>query len=452
MSKLTFERPIIQRVNAGLPSKYGIPRKLEPISHIDGRSIRSLIEEFGSPLFVLSEQTIRKTYREAYRAFSSRYPNVQFSWSYKTNYLNAVCNVFHQEGAWAEVVSGFEYQKAIENGVPGELILFNGPDKSIEDLKTAIANHSLIHIDHFDELYDLIQLSKELNERPKVAIRVNMDVGIYPLWDRFGFNFENGEAWDALNRVMASKTLDLIGLHTHIGTYILSAEAYRIAAGKLASLAVKLEKKYGHVLKYIDMGGGFASKNTLRGAYYPGTDTALSFDEYAEAITSGLLTSEIKPDHLPMLVLETGRALIDEAGYLAGTVLATKRLSDGRRATIINAGVNLLFTSFWYDHDIRPIEPISDQTEDTTLYGPLCMNIDVIRGNLMFPLLKKGDHFVIRRVGAYNNTQWLQFITLRPNVVLLDMQGNPHLIRKKERLETLNDQEVTPEHLKQFDL
>ena len=452
MEKLTFERPIIQRLNAGLPSKYGMSRKLDPISHIDGVSIKSLINEFGSPLFILSEATIRRTYKEAYRAFSSRYPNVQFAWSYKTNYLNAVCNIFHQEGAWAEVVSGFEYDKALANGVPGELIIFNGPDKSMEDLRKAIQNSSLIHIDHFDELYDIIHLSKELKERPKVAIRVNMDVGVYPKWDRFGFNFENGEAWDALNRIMAAKNLDLIGLHTHIGTYMMTTEAYRIAASKLAQLAVSLEKKHGHVLQYIDLGGGFASKNTLRGAYYPGSDTAPSFDDFAEAITSALMSSEIKPEHLPMLILETGRALIDEAGYLAGTVLANKRLSDGRRATIIDAGVNLLFTAFWYEHDIRPIEPISEQTEDTTIYGPLCMNIDVIRGNVMFPLLKKGDHYVVRRVGAYNNTQWLQFINMRPNIILLDKDGKPHLIRKQETLETINAQELTPDHLRSFNL
>lgn len=452
MNKLTFERPIIQRINAGLPSKYGMPRRLEPLSHIDGVSIESLLQEFGSPLFILSEQTIRKTYREAYRAFSSRYPKVQFSWSYKTNYLNAVCNIFHQEGAWAEVVSGFEFQKALANGVPGELILFNGPDKSREDLKIAIQHQSLIHIDHFDELYELIHLSKEMEERPKVAIRVNLDTGIYPLWDRFGFNFENGEAWDAINRIMTSQRLDLVGLHTHIGTYMLSTDAYRIAATKLAGLAVKLERKYGHVLQYIDMGGGFASKNTLKGAYYPGTDTAPSFDDFAEAITSALMTSDIKPDHLPMLILETGRALIDDAGYLAGTVLATKRLSDGRRATILDAGVNLLFTSFWYDHDVRPVAPISDQSEDTTIFGPLCMNIDVIRSNMMFPLLKKGDRFVVRRVGAYNMTQWMQFITFRPAVILLDKEGNPHVIRKRENLETLNSQELIPDHLQKIDL
>lgn len=452
MTKLAFERPIIQRINAGLPSKYGMSHRLEPLSHIDGTPIKDLIGEFGSPLFVLSESTIRKTYKEAHRAFSSRYPNVQFAWSYKTNYLNAVCNVFHQEGAWAEVVSGFEYDKAIANGVPGELILFNGPEKSTEDLQKAIRNNSLIHIDHFDELYEIIHLSKEMTERPKVAIRVNMDTGIYPKWDRFGFNYENGEAWDALNRIMANKNLDLMGLHTHIGTYMMSIDAYRIAAGKLADLSIKLERKHGHALKYIDMGGGFASKNTLRGAYYPGTDTAPSFDDFAEAITSVLMSSDIKPDHLPMLILETGRAMIDDAGYLVGTVIANKRLADGRRATILDAGVNLLFTAFWYEHDVRPVQPVSDQTEDTTLYGPLCMNIDVIRGNVMFPLLKKGDQYVIKRVGAYNNTQWMQFITLRPNVVMLDSKGNPHLIRKREVLETINSQEVIPEHLKQFKL
>ncbi|MCU0357919.1 MAG: alanine racemase [Cyclobacteriaceae bacterium] len=447
MTKLAFERPIIQRINAGLPSKYGLPRHIEPLSHIEGVSIRELLSRYGSPLFILSESTIRRTYRDAHRAFSTRYPNVQFAWSYKTNYLNAVCRTFHQEGSWAEVVSGFEYDKAIANGVPPEYILFNGPDKTRDDLQKAIKNQSFIHIDHFDELYEIIALTKELNQKARVAIRVNMDTGIYPQWDRFGFNYENGEAWDALNRIMASTQLELVGLHTHIGTYMMSTEAYKTAAAKLAALAVGLERKHKHHIRYIDIGGGFASRNTLRGAYYPGTDTAPSFDDFAEAITSALMSSELKPETLPMLILETGRALIDDAGYLTGTVLANKRLADGRRATIIDAGVNLLFTSFWYDHDIRPVEATSEQTEDTTIYGPLCMNIDVIRGSILFPLLKKGDHFVIKRVGAYNNTQWLQFITLRPKVVMIDTQGQVHVVRKEEKLETINAQEVVPVHL-----
>ncbi len=275
-----------------------------------------------------------------------------------------------------------------------------------------------------------------------------MDTGVYPQWDRFGFNYENGEAWDALNRILLCKKMDLVGLHTHIGTYMMSTSAYTIAATKLADLAIGLERKHKHIIKYIDMGGGFASKNTLKGAYYPGTDTTPSFDDFAEAITSAFMKSEIKPENLPLLILETGRALIDDAGFLMGTVVANKRLADGRRATIVDAGVNLLFTSFWYDHDIRPAQPISEQTEDTTIYGPLCMNIDVIRGSILFPLLKKGDHYIIRRIGAYNNTQWLQFINMRPNVVMIDTNGDVHIIKKAESLESMNELEVVPEHLK----
>ena len=448
MEKLPFERPIIQKLNAGLPSKFGIASRVEPITHIEGIPVKELIDRFGSPVYAISEATIRKTYKEAYRAFSSRYPKVQFAWSYKTNYLNAVCQVFHSEGSWAEVVSGFEYDKAIANGVPGEKIIFNGPYKTTNDLLKAIENSSRIHIDHFDELYEIIALSEKVEKRPRVAIRVNMDTGVYPQWDRFGFNYENGEAWDALNRILLCKKLDLVGLHAHIGTYMMTTSAYSIAATKLTDLAIGLERKHKHTVKYIDMGGGFASKNTLRGAYYPGTDTTPSFDDFAEAITSAFMKSEIKPENLPLLILETGRALIDDAGYLMGTVVANKRLADGRRATIIDAGVNLMFTAFWYDHDIRPAQPISEQTEDTTIYGPLCMNIDVIRGSILFPLLKKGDHYVVRRIGAYNNTQWMQFINLRPNVVLIDTKGDVHIIKKAETLESMNELEVVPEHLK----
>ncbi|MCF6182534.1 hypothetical protein, partial [Lutibacter sp.] len=235
MSKKIYERPILRKVVEGIPNKFGSIKKLDPISTIDNVSIDGIIKKYGSPVFILSEKTIRETYRMAYRAFSTRYPKVQFAWSYKTNYLDAVCRVFHEEGAWAEVVSGFEYEKVLDNNVPGNKIIFNGPDKSEEDLIRAINNKSLIHIDHFDELYTIIGLIDKLKERPQVAIRVNMDTGIYPQWDRFGFNYENGSAWNAVNRILSTGKIDLVGLHTHIGTYITLSEAYATAIGKLAA-------------------------------------------------------------------------------------------------------------------------------------------------------------------------------------------------------------------------
>ena len=448
MEKLRFERPIIKKVNAGMPGKFGMKSGFEVISDIDGVPVKKLINKFGSPLYILSEKTIREQYQKAYQVFSSRYPKLQFSWSYKTNYLDAVCRIYHQEGSWAEVVSGFEYEKALKNGVPGDKIIFNGPDKSDEDLKKAIDNNSMIHIDHLDELYTLINIGKNINKKARVAIRVNMDTGIYPKWDRFGFNYENGDAWDALNRIMISDELELTGLHTHIGTYMLAANAYKIAASKMADLAVNIFHKYDHVIKYIDMGGGFASKNTLKGAYLPGYDTVPDFEDYAEAIVSALLSSAIKKENLPLLILETGRALIDDAGWLAGTILANKRLSDGRRATVADVGVNLLFTSFWYEHEIYPAQPVSQQSEESTIYGPLCMNIDVLREAIALPVMKKGDHFVIKRIGAYNMTQWMQFITYRPNIIMIDMEGKDHIIRKAEDLNSITSQENIPDHLK----
>ena len=448
MDKLTFERPIIKKVNAGMPGKFGMKTGVEIMTTIDGVPISNLLEKYGSPLYIISEQSIREKYKSTVQTFKTRYPKVQFAWSYKTNYLDAVCKTYHQEGSWAEVVSGFEYEKALKNGVSGKEIIFNGPDKSNDDLTLAVKNESLIHIDHFDELYSLIEVSEKLNIKAKVAIRVNMDTGIYPMWDRFGFNYENGDAWDALNRIMMNDNLELNGLHTHIGTYMLSANAYKVAASKLADLAVNIQNKYDYTVSYIDLGGGFASGNTLKGAYLPGYETIPTMEEYADAITSALLSSAIKKENLPTLILETGRAMIDDAGYLAGTILANKRLSDGRRATIADVGVNLLFTSFWYEHEIMPAQPVSSQTEETAIYGPLCMNIDVLREAINFPLMKKGDHFVIRRIGAYNMTQWMQFITYRPRIIMIDTNGITHIIREKENLDSIKSPERLPEHLK----
>ncbi len=447
MSKQIFERPVITRLTPGVPSKHGVGTVIAPMPLIEGIKVDELIDKYGSPLYIFSEHSIRKSIEELRRAFSNRYPKVQLAWSYKTNYLDSICRIFHQEGSWAEVVSGFEYDKALLNGVKGENIIFNGPGKSKSELEKAVRNGSFIHIDHIDELFMLSEICKNNNLEARVGLRVNMDIGIYPKWDRFGLNYENGEAWDLINRIMLNPRLKLMGLHTHIGTYIMSVDAYSIAAAKLADLAFNITQKFDHYLTYIDMGGGFASKNTLRGAYLSGEDTTPSFDEYAEAITSALINSKIKPDKLPALILETGRALIDNSGFIAGSVIANKRLSDGHRATIVDVGVNLLFTAFWYDHKIHPVNKHSGLVEETTIYGPLCMNIDVLRPSLMFPALKCGERFVITRTGAYNNTQWLQFITTRPNVVLIDMKRDIHLIRRSETLEDVAANELVPDYL-----
>lgn len=433
--KKVYERPLIKPIVATMPGKSGNNVSLPLVSEIDGHIPSSLLKKFGSPLFLFSESTLRNNFKEAKNTFLNRYPNVCFAWSYKTNYLDAICKIFHEEGAWAEVVSGFEYKKALQNGVRGTNIIFNGPNKSEADLLLAIDNESLIHIDNLQELILLSHLAEKSNKNVNVAIRINLDAEISPAWSRFGFNLENGEAWRMVTKIIQEKRLNLKGLHCHIGTFILSLNAYKVQAKKMAVLAEKIYNELHHSIAYLDLGGGFASKNTLKGSYLSGEDCSPSISDYARVITDELKENRYIAKFTPLLLLETGRALVDDAGFLLTSVVANKRNPDGRLNTIVDAGVNILFTSFWYNHKISATESRSSHWEDSTLYGPLCMNIDVLRERVALPLLNKGDVLIIHNVGAYNVTQSMQFISYRPAVVLLDKNCNAKIIREADDFE-----------------
>ena len=436
-----YERPVLVRHQSGLVNKFAHSQALRPQREIEGVGVADLLAKYGSPLFVFSEKTLQARYRELYQAFALRYPKVRIAWSYKTNYLGSITEIFHREGAYAEVVSEFEYEKALAAGVPAERIHFNGPYKPLEVLARALRLGTMVHIDHFDELASAEQIAKELGIRPKVAIRINFRTEGTTHWGRFGFGLESGQAIDAVRRIVGGNVLELAGLHAHIGTFITDPLTYREAATTVAGFANSLRQRFGLMLEFIDLGGGFASHNTLKAQYLPGSQATPSFSRYAEAIVEGLASLDYPPRQLPTLVLETGRALVDDAGYLLSTVHANKRLPDGRRGIVLDAGVTTLFTSFWYKHEVVPAQPFRGTPEPTVFFGPLCMNIDVMRETMLFPPMEAGDHVVFRTVGAYNVTQWMQFITYRPAVVLISAQGEHALIRRRERLESVTAEE-----------
>ena len=112
---------------------------------------------------------------------------------------------------------------------------------------------------------------------------------------------------------------------------------------------------------------------------------------------------------------------------------------------LFRSGVNLLFTAYWYNHEVRPVRALDGVAEDTVLYGPMCMNIDVVRSSVMLPPLNVGDALVVRNVGAYNNTQWMQFIQYRPAIVMVTQSGHVELVRKAENLDTMDQLEQVPE-------
>lgn len=448
--KKTYTAPFIERNTAGNLNKYAHTSVVKYQDNIEGIPIIEMVEKYGSPLFVFSETKIRRDYRKLLDTIRIYYPNSEISWSYKTNYLGAICNIYHQEGASAEVVSGMEYEMARSLGVPGEKIIFNGPAKRRNELALAISENAKIHIDHLEEMYLIEKLATEMGKTPSVSIRINMDTGISPQWTRFGFNYESAEAYRAIQRLISGGKVKLQGLHTHIGTFILDPSAYYWAASKLLTFAQTILDDFKIAIEYIDLGGGFASKNTLHNQYTAGEIATPSFEQYAESIGRAFSESRYVREHSPKLLLETGRVLIDEAGYLVSSVIGKKNLPTGERAVILDAGVNINITAWWYKQKILPTKAFPGSYQNTVFFGPLCMNIDIIRPAMPFPDLYYGDTVIISPVGAYNVTQWMQFIEYRPVVSLITETGHLEVIREREKLSDIRNREIVPEHLRQI--
>lgn len=438
-----YSKPSIVKISNPLYAKHGSgAQSYQSIREsIEGVSVAHLVEKYGSPLFVFSERILRLKYKEAKKAMDSVYPNVQFGWSYKTNYLNAICKVFHDEGSIAEVVSAFEYQKARALGIPGNKIIFNGPFKSESALEQAVQEEAQIHVDHFDEISDIEAIAQRFGKKVKIGIRLNLNCGIYPVWSRFGFNLECGQAWAAIRRIAQSPHLRIGGLHCHIGTFILDPHAYGRTIEKLSEFMRSVESLVGYNMEFLDLGGGFPSRSHLKGVYQPPEVSVPAPQEFAQAMAQGLKWLAAR-DPAPKLILELGRHLVDEAGFLITSVVADKLLPDGRRSYVLDAGVNLLYTSTWYKFKIELEKENEGMMEPAVLFGPLCMNIDIVDEAIMIPRLKRFERLILSPVGAYNVTQWMQFIQYRPAVVMINTHSQPRVIRRAENLDDINRMET----------
>ena len=402
-----------------------------------GYDAAALVEKFGSPLFAASAETITYNLETLRREFSSSYPKVAVSYSYKVNSIPGILEVIHRDGTWAEVASGFEYELARRLGVSGTSIVFNGPYKTREELERALDEGALVNVDNRDELETLKLIAAEGGRDVAAGIRVSTDVGINQLPDRFGFNLESGEA-EAAARECADAGIRVAGLHIHLTSYIIrpgggegspahdieliwpkDPEAYRRAAENLARLAKDLEMRHGIKIEYIDMGGGFPSVGAL--------------GPYVEAVTGPLLAG-FEGGEPPLLILEPGRAVVSDAIDLVATVVSSKDLPDGRRAVVIDAGVNLLPTSFWRHQTVELIGNPEGEPKETIVYGPLCLQTDIItRASL--PPLGPGDRLVVKNVGAYNIPQSGTFIFPRPLVILIE-NGETRVVRERETVES----------------
>jgi diaminopimelate decarboxylase len=442
-----YEKPTITRNFLKAVNKYaGRSYVSGALQEIEGIPVNRLLGKYGSPLYVVSEQTLRKKYREFIQAFRSCYPDSIIAYSYKTNYLTGVCAILREEGAWAEVTSGFEYELARSLKVPGKQIVYNGPYKPSADLLRAMNEGAWINIDSLTEVYQLEEIAARRRSPLKVGLRVNMNLN-YPPWNKFGVNLESGQAWEACQRIHASGKLKIAGLHIHAGTYLTDTGIYHRAISGLIGLAQQIEKFLKTEIEYLDLGGGYASANTLQGQMLPGEVTCPTFEQYADEICTPLLSQIGRLKRKPLLILEPGRALVDESMVLLTTVVSTKRLGNGAKGVIVDAGVNLLPTSYYFKHDLAAAENLEVNSEEVNIYGPLCMQIDVLRAGVRMPPLQTGSVVVIKNVGAYNFVHSLQFIFPRPAVALVH-DGQTDLLVQAETGNDILRLHRLPQHLR----
>ncbi len=420
-------------------------RQAQAMDRIAGHDPLALLEQYGSPLVIFDGKQLKKSYEGFVGAFKQHYEKMHVAYSVKTNYLSSLVAFLYQQGAKMEVVSGFEYAVCRRLGIPGEDITFNGPWKKNAELIGAFENGSQVNLDNHDELLRVERLAKDIPGKKRIGIRVNMDVS-YPPWDKFGFNLASGDAMAMAKRILANPEFELAGLHMHVGTYIPNPDQYRKGASALVELALRLRDKFGVAPGSIDMGGGYASSNTLRGQMLQGTATSPTPEMYADCVTEPLIRAKEKEGYEPELILEPGRALVDDCGDIITTVVSVKPLRGGGRAAIIDAGVNILPTAYWYDHEITPIATEPRPTERVKLFGPLCMQIDVVRPKVTLPSPRPGDVYAIRKVGAYNFSQSMQFIYSRPNYVMA-LDDEVHVIRREETVADALALESVPDSL-----
>ncbi|MGB7293390.1 MAG: alanine racemase [Thermodesulfobacteriota bacterium] len=406
---------------------------------IEGISVEKLVNDFGSPLFVVSAETIRENLKRFRSEFSTRYPKVEVAYSYKVNCLRGVLDIIHNEGAWAEVASGFEYELAREIGVSGKSIVFNGPYKKKEEIEKAIADGALINIDNESELKLMEEIASKFQNPIEAGIRINTDVGINQLPDRFGFNIESGRALETVSYCTRKTLIRIVGVHIHLTSYIISPEVlnsqtpaksieliwpkdpnfYRRAAHKITDFAEEIRKRFGITLIYIDMGGGYSTLDYI---------TA-----YADAIVEPIL--EVFDQVHPLLILEPGRAIVNDAVQMITTVVGVNEPMNGIRSIVVDAGINMIPTSSWKFQEIEPMDKGHGDLRETIVYGPLCLQTDILSITKL-QHLKVGDRLVIKNVGAYNISQSSSFIFPRPFIILID-KNKITVLRRSETIKEI---------------
>lgn len=445
MKNISFDQAINSIPFAVRPGRLEVNGK----GHLqmEGRDLCELAQRYGTPLFVFSERALRENYRRMRQILNHCFERAEICFAYKSNSLLSVLRVLKEEGAWADVVSGGEYYKALRAGVPREHIVFNGNNKKRQELEEAIAGGTIINVDSTAELSMVEEIAGRLCRKARINIRVNADVSpdIIPEFStalkasKFGVDLD-GEAFAACRLAAESEHIEILGLHSHIGSQIEDSRCYRYAALRIMDFAGRLKKELGLELSYVNMGGGFGVPFDYLEGFEGGGDFRV-LEEFAQ-ITSEVFCRKVKEHGLkmPRLMVEPGASLVGTCAVTlmrVGTVKqkAAKKLAalDGGADTLLRAAQG------WYTYRALCAGGMNRGREEAyDLVGPLCYEGDILARDRMLCRLEEGDIIAFVDTGAYTTSLLNNYNgKTTAAVLMLEEKGGVKVIKRRQTLEEL---------------
>ena len=439
---------------------------------LGGCAASALAAEFGTPLYVFDEETLRtqaRTYREA---LARHYPGpAQAAYAAKAYLCTAIAQLFAEERLDLDVVSGGELHVALRAGFPPERIHFHGNNKSREELSEALAaGIGRIVVDNFHELETLAALSTDsrftfhesrvpiwLRLSPGIAAHTHAHIQTGHLDTKFGFPITTGDAERAVSLALRTPGLELVGLHCHIGSQIYEPESLADAAAVLIVFAAEMRDRHGFTLRELSPGGGWGVPMTE-------DDPAAPVEPYIAALTAAIVdTCRARGLDLPHLVLEPGRSLVAPAAVALYTVGARKEIPGVRTYVSVDGGMadNIrpaLYGARYVARQIanRKLQTAHDweriderrttndesrhtqyatrntQHETITIAGKFCESGDILIRDFELPRLEAGDLLAIPMAGAYTLAMASNYNLARRPAVVLVKDGAARLIQRRE--------------------
>lgn len=418
---------------------------------IGGCDLVELANSYGTPLYVFDEETIRSMTRSYKDAFKS-YPKMKMMFASKAFMTKAICKIMEQEGFGLDLCSGGEIYTAYSSGFDMSKTLFNGNNKSYDDLSFALeCGIGTISADNFYELALLNDIAKNQDKIVRILLRITPGIECHTheyiqtghLDSKFGFDLTQvDEAIDLIKNEY--KNLSLIGLHAHIGSQIFEKKVYFDEVGVIFKEAKRIKDKYGIVLHEINLGGGLGIK-------YVEDDAPISVYEIAETIIDSIKINSKKYEiEEPFVFIEPGRSIVGTAGVTLYTAGSSKQVPNGRRYQAVDGGMSdnarpSLYQAI-YTVDVAN-KPNETETEVVTIAGKHCESGDILAKDIKLPVIEEGDVVCFYNTGAYGYSMSNNYNrVLKPAAVLVN-NGKSDIIINRQTYEQLCESDVIPNRL-----